>query len=127
MNRKKREQLEYACEAYLPELKLKEELEEQYPDLCIPAPDPSLFTIDLDENHGRGNLELYRLICENIRFTEEELRRADELPAGHAGVILACLLIERHTQQETAEIFGMTRRQLQSLLEKIYGGLGYDE
>lgn len=126
MNRS-RERFENSAGMYLAELKLKEELEAQYPDLCDPGQDFSVFRIDLEENHGRGNLELYRLICENIRFTEEELIRAEELEIEKAAQILVYHLIGRHTQQETADVFGLSRRQLQYLLVKIYGGLGYDE
>ena len=110
----------HSGDLYLTEKKLMKELEQKYKGIQDIVYEDNVFPLDIEGRYQRGDRELYGFMKENILFVEEILNKADETGIEHAGDILSYMIIEHHTQDDTAWEFQMTRRQLQYLLNKIY-------
>lgn len=110
----------HSGDLYLTEKKLMRELEQKYKDLKDIVFEDNVFPLDIEGHYLRGERELYRFMKENTVFVETILNKADETGIEHAGDILSYMIIEHHTQDDTAWQFQLTRRQLQYLLDRIY-------
>ena len=117
----------HSGDLFLTEKKLMRELEQKYKDLKDIVFEDNVFPLDIEGQYKRGDRELYRFMKENTLFVEEILNKADETGIEHAGDILSYMIIEHHSQDDTAWEFKMTRRQLQYLLNKVYEEVFEDE
>ncbi len=127
MGEDSRKRFEEAAFLYPQDRKMIARLEEAYPDLKdLDLPDDH-FVIELEEKHGRGGRELYLFLRENTEYTEHILNKAEDQFGRESRDILYYLYAERHTQAETAEHFGLSRRKLQYRILKMFERIFADE
>ena len=124
-NRRKR--FEEAGFFYLKDKEMLAELEKAYPDLKDIVLSDEQFTVELEEKHGRGGRELYCFLKENTAFVEEVLEQTERLAGREGRDILYYLCVERHTQQETADHFMISRRSLQYRIFQWFERMSEDE
>ena len=107
-----------SCRVYLKEKERVKALEAKYPQLAENGYDPETFRVDLSEDSGQGNLELYQFLKDDIRFVEETFEKISRLCGNNAKVLIWALFVENRIQTDVADEFGLTRRQLQYSVEK---------
>ncbi len=107
-----------SCRVYVKEKERVKFLEEKYPELADMTVDPQHFKLDLSDNNGRGNLELYQFLKDDIRFVEETFEKITEVCGNNAKVLIWALFVENRIQTDVADEFGLTRRQLQYSVDK---------
>ena len=107
-----------SCRVYLKEKERVKVLEAKYPALAETGFDPETFRVDLSEDNGQGNLELYQFLKDDIRFVEETFEKISEQCGNNAKVLIWALFVENRIQTDVADEFGLTRRQLQYSVDK---------
>jgi len=107
-----------SCRVYLREKERVRLLEDKYPDLKSSIITPDMFRIDLSDDNGRGNYELYQFLKDDIHFVEETFDKIAERCGNNAKVLLWSLFVENRIQTDVADEFGLTRRQLQYSVDK---------
>jgi hypothetical protein len=75
------------------------------------------------KDSGDADPFVLRYMAEDIAFVEETMDRLEEKRNLRAKEIAWCLYVEKKTQEETAERFGITRRQLQYEMELSFKAL----
>ncbi|GEM_PF-1013434 len=107
-----------SCRVYLKEKERVKALEAKYPALAENGFNPETFRVDLSEDNGQGNLELYQFLKDDIRFVEETFDKIYRLCGNNAKVLIWSLFVENRIQTDVADEFGLTRRQLQYSVDK---------
>ena len=107
-----------SCRVYRKEKERVTELEKQFPQFKTMKFEDGKFRIDLSEDNGRGMLELYQFLKDDITFVEDTFKKIEETCGANAKVLLWSLFVENHIQTNVAEDFGLTRRQLQYSVDK---------
>lgn len=107
-----------SCRVYQKEKQEMDHLVSKYPDLAKVKPEKNAVKLDPHMNHGLGNIELYQLLAQDIRYVDDVFVRIDEKCGHTAYLMLWMLFIEGRTQQSVAESFGLTRRQIQYSMDK---------
>lgn len=116
-----REQLtifKVACRIYKKEKSGIARLEKKYPDLKHKQFDEQFFSIGLDDSLGKGDLELYQYLKENVNFVEEMFHKIEGECGADAKLLLWQLFVEAQTQEAVALSYGLTRRQVQYSMNK---------
>lgn len=107
-----------SCRVYIKEKERVRKLEEKYPALAEADFSQDTFRIDLTEENGQGNLELYQFLKDDIRFVEETFQKISDTCGNNAKVLIWALFVENRIQTDVADEFGLTRRQLQYSVDK---------
>ena len=107
-----------SCRVYLKEKERVKILEARYPELASTHFDLDTFKIDLSEDNGRGNLELYQFLKDDISFVEETFNEIEQRCGNNAKILIWALFVENRIQTDLADEFGLTRRQLQYSVDK---------
>lgn len=102
-----------SCRVYHMEKKRLEEMERLYPELKRMEFAEGSFKVDLTGDFGKGNLELYQLLKDDVKYVEEVLDLIDKRCGHNAKVLIWALYVDNRIQVDVAEEFGLTRRQIQ--------------
>lgn len=90
----------------------------KYPKLAEIEPQKDSVKLDPHMNNGLGNIELYQLLAQDIRYVDDVFVQIDEKCGHTAYLMMWMLFIEGRTQSSVAESFGLTRRQMQYSMDK---------
>ena len=107
-----------SCRVYLKEKERAMILEAKYPDLTSTLFKPDSFKIDLSDEYGRGNMELYQFLKDDINFVEDVFSKISDKCGSNAKVLIWSLFVENRIQTDVADSYGLTRRQLQYMVDK---------
>ena len=116
--RQRAEAFKNSCRVYLKEKERIRRLEEKYPGLAEADFSEDTFRIDLTEENGQGNMELYQFLKDDSRFVEETFQKITDTCGNNAKVLIWALFVENRIQTDVADEFGLTRRQLQYSVDK---------
>ena len=116
--RQRAEAFKNSCRVYLKEKERIRKLEEKYPGLAEADFSEDTFRIDLTEENGQGNMELYQFLKDDSRFVEETFQKITDTCGNNAKVLIWALFVENRIQTDVADEFGLTRRQLQYSVDK---------
>lgn len=106
------------CRVYKREKTEMTHLEQKYPEILEMDFCDGAFKIGLDSEIERGDLELYQFLKENVSLVEEMFYKIEKKCGKDAKEILWTLFVEALTQESTASVYNMTRRQLQYSINK---------
>ncbi len=107
-----------SCRVYLKEKERAAMIEAKFPELKTTVFSPDAFKIDLSDDYGRGNMELYQFLKDDIAFVEETFQKISEKCGSNAKVFIWSLYVENRIQTDVADSYGLTRRQLQYMVDK---------
>ena len=107
-----------SCRVYHKEVEKLESLDKQFPALAKIEWQEGIFKVDLSEDFGNGNLELYQLLKDDVRYVNTILDLIEEQNGPNARVLIWSLFVDNRIQVDVAEEFGLTRRQLQYSVDK---------
>ncbi len=107
-----------SCHAYPIEKQKLEELEAQYPALKEMEFEEDRFKIDLSDDFGSGMMELYQFLKEDVESVEEAMQDLLSRCGVQAHDVVHALYMDGKTQTQVGEEYGLSRRQIQYLLDK---------
>lgn len=116
----KREQEKFrnSARVYQKEKEWMQEQEKLYPNIKNIQFEDDVFKVDLSEDTGKGEVELYQLYRKDVQYVDDILTKIDRMCGHNARILIWALYVDNRIQVDVAEEFGLTRRQLQYSVDK---------
>lgn len=107
-----------SCRIYYKEKDEMHRIEMEHPSFKQDVQQDSVFCIGLEENSGKGDLELYQFLKEDVTYVDDMFKKIRKVCGVNASVFLWTLFVESETQEAVAHIYGLSRRQVQYAMNK---------
>ncbi|MEE8806803.1 MAG: hypothetical protein SOI44_00110 [Lactimicrobium sp.] len=103
---------------YLLEKAEIQRIEKEHPEFKDMSFSPELIKIGVADETGRGELELYQYLLEDVARVDHVFTAAENLCGSSAKQILWHHFVEMDTQEDLASRLSISRRQLQYAMNK---------